>query len=422
MSDFSENERNGAPLPSEERDATVPPISAEETTTTEEDSVTEEATAAQGAERIVYRWNYDEQCAHDAQKRSRASKRNVILFASVMAGTLLLCVALLIGVIYWANIGVTGGVAYASNDIGSVARAIKPSVVLIEATRPQSSGEGTGFFISENGYIATNYHVVEGASEIKVTLYSGKSLSATLVGYYALDDLAVIKIEGAGYPVLRVGNSDTALTGDRVVAVGNPAGADASWSVTEGIISADTRRVLVSDGERVAALKMLQTDAHVNPGNSGGPLCNLRGEVIGVITQKLSGYEGIGFAIPINEAMHTLTAILEGEMESFTSTASQVRPTIGVLLESIKKGESYHVDGDSYVAVCDGLLISSVIEGSGADAAKLLYGDLICEIDGVAVGSMQELQVVLFSKRVGDTVTLKIWRGTAQMEIHVKLS
>jgi serine protease Do len=171
---------------------------------------------------------------------------------------------------------------------------------------------------------------------------------------------------------------------------------------------------------------MLQTDAPINPGNSGGPLCNLRGEVIGIVTSKITSstgdvLEGSGLAIPINEAMLTLQAIIAGEMDGFVSSLTQKRPSIGIMVEEITEGSAYYVDGESFTAPCDGMLISSVSVGSGAEGV-LLYGDLLYEMDGVAVADADALQVELFKKRIGQTVKVKVYRSNTSLELTVTLS
>lgn len=407
MSEFSENEQEKMPDVPEEMTEEV----LEETV--------EKPQA--DAERVVYRWNYDEQVAHDAHKAQQKRRHGVILYACVMSAVFLLCIAVLLGVILWSGMGQANWGSHDLSEIGAAAQSVSPSTVLIEGSTLGGVSYGTGFFLTADGYIATNYHVIKGASTINVTLYSGKTYTAKAVGYYAPDDLAVLKIDGNGHPVLRVGNSDAVLMGDTVIAIGNPSGADAAWTTTHGIVSSTSRRVLVSDGDFTGSMKMIQTDAPVNPGNSGGPLCNLRGEVIGIVTQKLSGYEGMGFAIPINEAMHTLQAIIDGELDSFVSTVTKKRPSIGVMVESIYEGETYQIDGEVYTAPCDGMLVSSVVEGSGA-ADVLLYGDLIYEFDGKPVQNAQVLQNALFAKEIGDRVKIKVYRGKYSMEFTVRLS
>ena len=135
--------------------------------------------------------------------------------------------------------------------------------------------------------------MISGAVQIEITLHPGQRLPARVIGYRAASDLAVLKIDGSGYPVIPIGNSDLLRVGERAVSIGNPDGEEAAWTVTQGIVSAINRTVLVESAQYIVEMKMIQTDAPVNPGNSGGPLCNVKGEVIGIITVKLSDTESI---------------------------------------------------------------------------------------------------------------------------------
>ena len=186
-----------------------------------------------------------------------------------------------------------------------------PSTVLICAKTSDAYRHGTGFFVRADGYIATNYHILKDAVSIEVTLFSGKTLDARLVGYDESEDLAVLKISGISYPVLPIGNSDQVRVGERAIAIGNPSGPDAAWTTTQGIVSAVNRQITVQDGEDAKTMSFIQTDAPVNQGNSGGALLNDRGQVIGIVNRKLSETEGIGFAIPINRAIPILDGIIQ---------------------------------------------------------------------------------------------------------------
>ena len=189
---------------------------------------------------------------------------------------------------------------------GQVAERVCPAVVLIQATSSTAVQSGTGFFIRSDGYLLTNYHVIQGAKTIRVTLYPGEvKKTARVVGYDENTDLALLYVKGSDFSTVTIGNSDLVAVGDQAIAIGHPSGEKCAWTVTQGIISAK-RLFRQETGEET---KMIQTDAPVNHGNSGGPLLNDRGEVIGVISKKLldsdkeTPLEGIGLAIPINEAM-----------------------------------------------------------------------------------------------------------------------
>lgn len=365
----------------------------------------------------TYRWNYGEQIAYDNAQGQKQKKRGVAVYAIVMTAVFLACFALLCGVLIWYH---NSDESHGGMTTSEVAEAVSPSTVLIYAS---SGTYGTGFFIGSDGYIATNYHVVQARENIEVTLYSGEVLKAELVGYSAPDDLAVLKIKGNGYPVAVIGNSDALRVGDVAIAIGNPLGVDASWTTTQGIISALNREVTVTQAGMIGELTMIQTDAPVNPGNSGGPLCNDRGEVIGVITLKMSDYEGMGLAIPINGAMEILNAIVKtGSADGVQSSISKVRPTIGIGVREVKKGETYQYDskGTFFTAERDGVWVVTV-DATGAAYGKLQVHDIIIAMDGNAVTTQADLTALLYEHRVGDEVTFTVWRSGEAVSVKVKL-
>ncbi len=373
-----------------------------------------------------YRWSYTDQRAFETKQEKKNKRHGVVTYAVVMTVVFLLCFAMLAVTLIWYGSGEsTGSGSHGALSTNEVAEVVKPATVLIYASNQTSYGYGTGFFITTNGYIATNCHVVKGFTNIEVTLYSGNVTKAELVGYSEADDLAVLKISGINYPAVRVGNSDLVKVGDTAIAIGNPSGSDASWTTTQGIISALDREVVVTGSQSIEELTMIQTDAPVNPGNSGGPLCNDRGEVIGVVTRKLSDYEGIGLAIPINGAMEILNAIMEkGNADGVDSSVSKVRPTIGITGGTIKAGATYTVTSPSgiqqFVAERDGVLVSTVSK-TGAAAGKLQMEDIIIAFGGVTVSDMEDLTELLYQYKVGDTVSITVWRDSAEVTVEITL-
>ncbi len=339
-----------------------------------------------------------------------------------MASAFLLCLAVLAGVLIWYQHteSTPTGSGELSGSIGAVADSVKPATVLIYAANGSGVGYGTGFIIRDDGYIATNYHVVEGAVSLTVRLYSGKELSAELVAGSAPDDLAVIKIKGAGYPVVRIGDSDGMKVGDLAVAIGNPGGEDGSWTTTAGIISATERTVAVNGVGYSAEVNMMQTDAPVSGGNSGGPLCNANGEVIGVVSRKLSDHEGIGLAIPINEAIASLSAMIDGTYRQSNSTVAKVRPAIGITAATITAGSTLRYQNKVYTVPYNGVYVDSVVAGSPADGKLMMY-DVIYAIDGKAASDVTALKAILDSHKLGDTVKLSVFRLGELLEIEITL-
>ena len=280
---------------------------------------------------------------------------------------------------------------------------------------------GSGFFVSQDGMIATNYHVIEGMETIKVKLYgSNLKKDATVIGYNADCDIAVLKIEGSGYPAVTFGNSDALRVGEEAVAIGNPSGTDAEWTVTKGIISSTNRKLLITATDEIQELKMIQTDAAVNPGNSGGLLCNSRGEVVGIVARKQvyraiglgSGEsvsvfdEGIGYAIPGNGAKKMIDGIIgKRSVDPVAVGLMRVRPLIGISVMTIKKGEKL-ADEQVMEAPQDGILIASV--NANAANGLLEVGDIIVAFDGKAVTESDELIEMLYSYKRGTKVTMRV--------------
>jgi len=258
--------------------------------------------------------------------------------------------------------------------------------------RPQA-GEGSGFVVSQDGYILTNAHVVSDASDITVKLTDRREFPAKLVGLDKRTDVAVIKIEAGELPVVRIGDPSKLKPGQWVVAIGSPFGMENS--VTAGIVSA-TSRDLPDEGY----VPFIQTDVAVNPGNSGGPLFNLQGEVVGINSQIYSdsgGYMGLSFAIPIDMANDV--------REQLVKNGRVTRSMIGVTIRDLdaEYAESFGLDRPH------GALVSSVSEGSPAEKAGIHPGDIILSVDGKPVEGNSALPAMISSIRPGNTTELEVW-------------
>ena len=267
------------------------------------------------------------------------------------------------------------------------------------------SGSGSGVLISEDGYVVTNNHVIEGATEIYVITNKGDEYKATLKGRDSRTDLAVLKIEGT-FPYATLGSSSDLEVGELAVAIGNPLGQEFAGTVTDGIISALNRSVTVDNKQ----LTLLQTNAAINPGNSGGPLVNEYGEVIGINTAKISSnqLEGLGFAIPIDEAKPVIDDLLK-------SGYVRGRPVIGIggrnITEQYAKAYGWKV----------GIYVSSMSPNSPAYMAGIQIGDIIVEADGKKVTSIDELNDIKNKHVVGDKIKLKVYRNGAYKTITLIL-
>ena len=302
-----------------------------------------------------------------------------------------------------------------SMSVADVAAKVGPAVVGIVAKVPQSSifgtnyatASGSGFIISEDGLVATNNHVIEGAREITVMLSNGESRTATVVGADETSDLAVVKMESGNYYSAELGSSGDLRVGDRVVAIGNPLGQEFAGSVTVGYVSALNRSV--TDGNKT--LNLIQTDAAINEGNSGGPLVNTQGEIIGINTLKMAatGVEGLGFAIPMDEAEPIINDLANyGYVKG--------RPVIGL------NGRTITAEASKYYGYPEGVFVESVTEGGAAQSAGIRRGDIITHFNGERVKSMDELNTAKNKLKAGDTVTMELDRSGEIINIELQLA
>lgn len=267
-------------------------------------------------------------------------------------------------------------------------------------------GLGSGFIISKDGYILTNNHVVEGATEVKVYLTDqNEPYKAKIIGSDAELDLAVIKIEaGNELPMLKMGDSNNIRVGSWVIAIGNPYGLD--HTVTVGVISAKGRPVTVEGNE---FKDLIQTDASINPGNSGGPLLNLKGEVVGINTAVSSQAQGIGFAIPSS----TVTQVLDQLLEN----GKVIRPWLGVYMQPVTEEIAKYFGLDK----AEGALIGAVQQGSPADTAGLKRGDIVLEFNKKKITNPEELQIAVKEAKVGDKVVMLVFRNERSEYITVTI-
>lgn len=312
------------------------------------------------------------------------------------------------------NANSTDGTSMSLQQISSV---VSPSVVAITTEQMSGSqtwfggyyvqsGAGSGVIISQDGYILTCAHVVDGATSVKVQLQNGETYDASIVGSDATSDIAVIKIEATGLTPAVIGDSDALAVGETVVAVGNPLGT-LSNTVTDGIISALNREVTVEDND----MTLLQTNASISPGNSGGGLFNANGELIGIVNAKssYSEAEGIGFAIPIDSAMEIAQQLIEN--------GAVIRPALGVKILDVMDANTASQLGVS----ATGVYVVEVTAGGGAEAAGVQAGDRIIAVDDTAVSSSNSVKSYLADKQVGDTVNLQVEREGKVLTLTVTL-
>ncbi len=299
-----------------------------------------------------------------------------------------------------------------------IAKRVGPSIVGISCTTQTQSyfgvqtgtSSGSGIIISADGNIMTNYHVISGGTNIKVKLNTGNEYDATVIGGDEKTDVAVIKIKAnEELHVAALGNSDEVEVGSKAVAIGNPLASELFGTVTQGVISGVNRTITVGQRE----MNLIQTDAAISPGNSGGALINKYGEVIGINSVKLvsDNAEGLGFAIPINEASTIVKDLIDyGYVKG--------RPVIGVSVREITKELAYY----NNLLIDHGLYIMSVSEGSSAEKAGLVRGDIIVKFDGKTVNSSTEMNKLRDKHKAGDTVSITFMRGTQEKTVNLTLS
>ena len=295
---------------------------------------------------------------------------------------------------------------YASNVNSVVSINVSATSTNYFGQTVQTAASGTGFLITEDGYILTNHHVVDGASSVSVTLYNGESYDAKVIGSDEDYDIAVLKIDVTGATPVVLGDSSKLAIGESVAAVGNPLG-ELTFSMTEGIVSCVNRAINV-DG---TPFNMIQVDCSINPGNSGGPLFNSYGEVVGIVSAKYSSYsnttvEGIGFAIPINDVVSLVKDIM-------TNGYVTNKAYMGITPQTMtaQMAQQYRYD------VTEGVFVCSVDPDSAADKAGLKLGDVITKMDDKDIASYEDLVAAKKSYSAGDTVTLTVYREGKTIEV-----
>lgn len=268
-------------------------------------------------------------------------------------------------------------------------------------------GMGSGTIIDQKGYILTNNHVVKGAEKIAVTLWNGEVLEGNLIGSCTVHDTAVLKVKREGLPVAELGDSDKLRVGQRVYAIGNPFGLAGGPTITSGVISSLNRTI---ESKRGLLEDLVQTDAAVNPGNSGGPLVDLEGKVVAINTAIIPFAHGIGFAIPINSAKSCTNEII--------TTGISARPWLGIIGLSLTEEISRYYD----LPVERGVLVTKVMEGSPAKRAEIVAGDIILRLDSALIYRIEDLLREIHKRRIGEKVSVSVFRKGREQFFEATLS
>ena len=268
-------------------------------------------------------------------------------------------------------------------------------------------GLGSGTIIDTEGYVLTNNHVVGGAEKISVTLWNGDVLEGKIVGTCAVHDTAVVKVDQQNLFAAKLGDSDNLRVGQRVYAIGNPFGLAGGPSVTSGVISATNRTI---ESQRGLIENLVQTDAAINPGNSGGPLVDLEGQVIAINTAIIPYAQGIGFAIPINSAKNCTDEMINNGIS--------VRPWLGIVGLGVTEDIVRYYD----LPIAHGVLITKVSDGSPAQRAGIIMGDIILRIGNLQVENIEDLLGETHKRKVGERVRIIIYRRGFEEHFDVTLS
>ena len=304
----------------------------------------------------------------------------------------------------------TAAQVYAANVNSTVGILTSSVTTNFWGQQTQSAAAGSGFILTDTGYIITNYHVIEGANSVTVTTYDGTEYDAKIVGYDESNDVAVLKIEATGLTPVVIGSSSKLNVGDSVVAIGNPLG-ELTFSLTAGAVSALDREVTMSNG---TSMELIQTDCAINSGNSGGALFNMYGEVVGITNAKYSGSSGsgasidnIGFAIPIDDVYNIITSIIEkGYIE---------KPYIGVSVLSVSSETQKY-------GLPQGASIQSLEDDGPAKAAGLQVNDIITKVNDTDITSSNDLVKVIGQCKPGDEITLTVYRQGETLEVTLTVA
>ena len=279
-----------------------------------------------------------------------------------------------------------------------------------QSQQPSAMASGSGVILSNDGYIVTNNHVIESANEIEVVLNDKRTFAAQLIGTDPNTDLALLKIEATDLPTIEIGNSDDLRVGEWVLAVGNPF--NLTSTVTAGIVSAKARSINILNSD-MKIESFIQTDAAVNPGNSGGALVNTRGQLVGIntaIASQTGSYAGYAFAIP--------TAIMQKVVADLRQYGTVQRALLGIRMLDITQQVKDQLSLESM----EGVYVGEVISGSAADKAGMKAGDVIVQVDGRPINASSQLQEQIGRKNPGDQITILVRRGQRSLTLQVTLT
>ncbi len=402
---------------------------------TEEAAIEPAVPCTELTEPKIYRWNYDEQLDIDGKRKKKKQKSAMLVYAIIVSCAFLAAFTMLILLIISKNTFPQNTPIIPSQEGEKVVYVREydsssgvltpqevyskclPSVVSIAVSNDTASGIGSGFIISSDGYIVTANHVVNDMESITVILSNNEAYRATLVDGNDFTDIALLKIDKTGLPALKIGRSSSLLVGENVYAIGTPAAIDFAGSFAEGVVSYNNRifKIYNSDGSVQKKMTLIQTNALVNPGNSGCPLINERGEAVGIVTMKLNSthYEGMCFAIPIDSAFPIIKAMKAGQnYEDLIPAVSRYPAVLG-----ITNPQDTTVEGKNI----QGVQITEFTSSQYDISRKMSKGDIIVGINDYKISSVEQLRAVLDVFSPGDMVKITFYRSTQQMTVTVIL-
>ncbi|MBQ4140857.1 MAG: trypsin-like peptidase domain-containing protein [Clostridia bacterium] len=374
-------------------------------------------------------WSFAAQVEADRAAAKKRGMRGALVYAIIMTCLFAVCFAVL-ALLLITDFGNKGSENSSNNDhvvvdssnLVELVDSVKDGVVTVYTDK----GFGTGFVYTNSGYIITNYHVIDGAKKITVICTDGRELEAKLIDGDELSDVAVIFVKNLGITRLPVGDSDKLRVGEDVIAIGTPNDIEYAGTVTKGIISGVKRKVRVyeEEGYLSKTMEMIQTDTTLNHGNSGGPLINMRGEVIGINTMKYYASDAgdtLYFSIPINDAVEIADDIIEDGKYSGDKGSSTQGVQLGIQCLTVYKGIEIEIDENTkFTPEADGVLVIMVNEGYSA-YGKLNPLDIIVSFGGVETPTIEKMRAELFKHKVGDTVTIEVWRDGKIVTVDITL-
>lgn len=416
-----------APAPEVQQSCEAAPAEAEKNDV--EEQKPEEAPAST-EEKVL--WNFEIQTEKERKREKKRGAFGALIYAITMTALFAVCFAILAVFLITGYGKDEGGddtppqVIIESTNLADLVESVQGSVVTVRVSTSKGNGFGSGFVYREEGYIITNYHVIDNAQSIVVVMHDGTTHNAELIDGDELADVAVIYVKNLGVPSLPVGDSDDLRVGEDVIAIGTPVDTEYAGTVTKGIVSGVKRNVRVYEesGYLSKTMKMIQTDTTLNHGNSGGPLINMRGEVVGINTMKYYASDAgdtLYFSIPINDVVEIADDIIEDGKYSGNKGSASQGVQLGVQGTDAVRGVSIQIDQNTtFVPEVNGALIIAVNEGYCA-YGKLKAFDIVTSINGIKVNNFEALRSELYKHKVGDTITLEVWRDGKTVTVDITL-